>query len=908
MKKKTYMHHLTACIAAVLSLCLTGSSLVQAGTVYELYELVEGASSENGYIPAYDPAEDLSGESVSVIAESDTPVEQAPEESPVFGDGSLEGNSVPAADTVPVFDESAFGDGSAVSDFESGIEDTYESTEETISFYSEETEGAEQIPSNEISVFSDEEAEDMLSATGLPVRYSLADVSGTTAVKNQKNLGICWAFSSLESIETGLIKKGLADSSLSLSETHLAYSAFHGTTSDADDPTSGETFLPMNSKWTRIGGNRFYSIATLSRGYGPVYEADYPLSLIFQADAADATGSSVSILDSVISDQAKNDSLSRLRNCYWLFDVNADGITDETRTSRINDIKRFIMNYGGVEIGLYTNSYAYPYNEETNSFYCAENRTANHSVTLIGWDDTKVTQASKPGAFLIQNSWGSEKGENGLFWVSYEDKSIKSPSFYEMENRTLGSSSNEIVYQYDGTGYGSVIKPAEPSDTLRISGANVFTANEAQYLKKVSFYAGAAPLSYKISIYRYVQSSPDTGTLVYTQEGKNTYAGYYTVDLQKSIPIAAGEKFAIQLQFNHKNGYVPHEKLTNRLYTANPGESYLYDGKTWTDMQDLGFNCNICIKAFAEPTSEKITMQPQTPALKSAVETNNTQVILTVDKTANPAHGYDFVLGTSSSFLKTKTYLKRSVNNTAGEVTFSYLDKGTYYAAVRSYYLNAAGKRVVSSWSAVVPVTVTVGRPAKQKISSVTVTNGNLATVKVTPTAKKISGYIYAVGTTADFLTQKKYYKIGWDVQATSYRFDYLPKGTMYAAVRAYNLDASGNRVLGSWSSVVSFKVPYSTPDKVSVRAYRTANGVLRTATTTLPSGYNYEYILTTKNFSSTTYSPKNRVKVWRTSKTTKVTVKGITPGTYYLGVRGYRMYGSTKVCGKWTVKKITVK
>lgn len=915
MRRFFRIKKISVCLSVILILCIGTGTAAEAGTVYELYELVEGTPSESGYIPTYDPVEDLTGE--TPISVADDTVENPPvfddasetsdpadvwTDEPVFDDGEVF-DDASSSDSADVFDDGSFDDGSTPNGADVFSQDLSEPER-----LNEEAEDG-------IALFSDEEAsfESVLGESGLPARYSLLDVNGATAVKNQRSLGTCWAFSSLESIETGLIKKGLADSSLSLSETHLAYCAFHGKNSDPTDPTANETFLPINnSLWTRIGGNRYYSIATLSRGYGPVYDSDYPLSLSFQADAADAGGSNVSILDSIITDQSKKTSISRLKNCYWLFEVNS--VTGAARTSRINDIKKFIMNYGAVEIGLYTNSYSYPYDAATNSFYSSSVTTPNHSVTLIGWDDTKVTAASAPGAFLMQNSWGDTKGENGLFWVSYQDRSIKAPSFYEMENIPLGTRKNEIIHQYDGTGYGSVIKPASPSDSLRISGANVFTANAAQYLKEVSFYAAAAPLSYTISIYRYVKSSPDTGVLVHTQNGTNSYAGYYTVDLTKSIPIAKGEKFAVQLQFNHKNGYVPHEKVSNRAYEALSGQSYLYDGKTWTDMTKLTdsndniYNCNICIKAIGTKTTDTITIAPEKPALKSVKVTNYTDITAVLKSGKDTPDGCDYVLGTSSSFLKNKKYKKVVKNNTSGKAVFSSLAKGTYYVAAHTYRLNSAGKKVFSPWSNVVKIKVTVGLPAKRKLSSVKVSNGNRITAKVVSSNVKVSGYDFALGKTSTFTKTGKYYKTAKNITKSSATFTYIPKGTYYAAVRAYNLTPSKKKIYGAWSAVVKVKITGVTPGTSKFKSVKTGKGTLKATYTKASKAYRYQYILTKKSFSSTTLTPSSKYKLYTGKKYGSISLKNLKKGTYYFGVRAYTMKGNTKVYGKWVIKKVTIK
>ena len=54
---------------------------------------------------------------------------------------------------------------------------------------------------------------------------------------------------------------------------------------------------------------------------------------------------------------------------------------------------------------------------ESGVFNGQRNRSVNHAVAIIGWDDDK-------GAWLIKNSWGKDWGEKGFGWVKYGSNNI----------------------------------------------------------------------------------------------------------------------------------------------------------------------------------------------------------------------------------------------------------------------------------------------------------------------------------------------------------------------------------------------------------------------------------------------------------------------------------------------------
>jgi hypothetical protein len=75
-----------------------------------------------------------------------------------------------------------------------------------------------------------------------------------------------------------------------------------------------------------------------------------------------------------------------------------------------------------------------------------------HAMVIIGYDDNK-----DGGAFLIQNSWGSEWGDNGCFWMRYSDMNkviyeayqyIPNPNKANNNNNNFSNNNSQQYYRF----------------------------------------------------------------------------------------------------------------------------------------------------------------------------------------------------------------------------------------------------------------------------------------------------------------------------------------------------------------------------------------------------------------------------------------------------------------------------
>lgn len=101
-------------------------------------------------------------------------------------------------------------------------------------------------------------------------------------------------------------------------------------------------------------------------------------------------------------------------------------VTYRFNTITAEQVKKYIMKYGGVCADIVSKNKQFE-NYKGGICYTSSNGITDHGIVIIGWDDNYskdnfvYEKPQKDGAWLILNSWGTQWGNNGTAWVSYED-------------------------------------------------------------------------------------------------------------------------------------------------------------------------------------------------------------------------------------------------------------------------------------------------------------------------------------------------------------------------------------------------------------------------------------------------------------------------------------------------------
>ncbi|WP_440947897.1 lectin like domain-containing protein [Methanosarcina sp. T3] len=409
----------------------------------------------------------------------------------------------------------------------------------------------------------------LLRASGseLPATYDLREEGQVTSVQDQGETGSCWAFSSLESLESYIL--GTEGEYRDFSENNMKnlVTKYY---SDGFDLTVND------------GGNAFMSMAYLARWSGPVNDSEDPFS---ETSTYSPTGLPVQkhIQEALILPE---------------------------RTGPLDNevIKEALMDYGAVYSTMYWSSLYYQENSCTYRY--TGSGDVNHAITIVGWNDSFDRNMFKrvpsgDGAFIVKNSWGEAWGEEGYFYISYYDTRL---AYVENAVFTAAEKENfDCIYQYDPLGW--ITSFGYPgSGYLTAWGGNVFSSGGNEKLEAIGFYTTDLDTAYEIYVYKNPTNGPinQEENFVLKETGTCAFPGYHTHPLNSPVNLTSGEKFSVVMKFSNPSlSYPLAIELPLSGYSskaqANSGESYVSsNGVNWRDLtSEAGCSgANLCIKAF----------------------------------------------------------------------------------------------------------------------------------------------------------------------------------------------------------------------------------------------------------------------------------------------------------------------
>ncbi|MBN2519272.1 MAG: PKD domain-containing protein, partial [Bacteroidales bacterium] len=463
------------------------------------------------------------------------------------------------------------------------------------------------------------ETDKFKSTEAYPAKYDLRELELVTSVKDQGDIGACWSFGVIGSIESNWLMNGLGE--FDLSEENMA--TCHGFNYAKDE-----------------GGNLTIPVCYLVNFKGPLLEIEDPYMTDPLFGFCKTSGFNLT--------PAKYVSEAR-----WI-------------GGNKKAIKNTLMKYGAVTATITMEGYASYYNGTDNTMYYSGTDLNDHMILIVGWDDNKPVTGgtaspagTHTGAWIIRNSWGDDWGEDGYAYVSYEDITFASHAAYFPT--TFETNEIETVFMYDELGV--VTWAGYPSDS--VSALIKYNAPSKYFIDKIGVYIVAAGTTIDIEIYASKSGNTLSGLLASEYDIEISEAGYHLFD------IAAMVEGDFYIKIKYLNPYT-----TYQVAVENEEENYalpdIEKGVCWMSLDEeewdpLGSDIedgewDLCIKAYASSVN-----LPRAFFNVDKKEICKGSSVVFTDKSLGDNNTYSWNFGTGAS---------PQTANTAGPHTVTYSTPG----------------------------------------------------------------------------------------------------------------------------------------------------------------------------------------------------------------------------------------
>lgn len=432
------------------------------------------------------------------------------------------------------------------------------------------------------------------SAATVPDAYDLRKENQMTSARNQSPFGTCWAFAGMAAAESALLKENIFQTpdTLDLSEEALLWWAC------GDSLDNGFGW----QKKSKEDGGYSNMVCGFLTSNGVYLEKDIPYQTIYE-----------DLFDSYYIPEKRPDALNSLTPLYRASDI----VYVDTQSREA--VKKAIQNCGAVATVWYDDG---NYRTDIPAYWRSTENSNNHAVALIGWDDNYPKEnflesnGQKPknnGAWLVKNSYGSDFGDHGYMWISYEDQALfatddssasepfEIPAYAVQHMEPV--TKDTYIFQHDE--YGAV-------SNLDVTGAlcaNVYDFSEGKpYLNQVVFETrngqGQTYSLYYAPLSADGTPVTDPRKMTLLKTGVVSHNGYNTVSLDKSY-VLPKEKGALVIGFS---GQASIGVETTLLYGSrglflprcNEQESYLIQNSQAQDMYTD--KVNFTLKAVTSDT------------------------------------------------------------------------------------------------------------------------------------------------------------------------------------------------------------------------------------------------------------------------------------------------------------------
>ena len=412
-------------------------------------------------------------------------------------------------------------------------------------------------------------------------------------ISNQGNSNTCWAASANGALQTYL--SYVKNEEYNFSTKHIDY-ATSTTFLDGINP------FGYNGEEINSGGHaekiKYYWL----NGLGPILEEDMPYDDKNERINLSELPSNLAVKQVINAKHIEPVTKEWKDSKLTYYNHSGSKMSDNEITQYRNNIKNIIMQYGGICSGIVFD-YNY-FNDFTGAYNTISNTGEWHGITIIGWDDNyskdnflETCKPSTDGAYIAANSYGTNSGDNGYIYISYEDL------FIDMSGKTYIIEASDIDYDNVYRDFEKVKSSNEILSKIKINISSVL--------------CGIGKVNIKIN-----------GNTLF--RGYDVYPGINTFELPEGIKLDSNST----IEFEYRNGlenfldavsvYYYTVEETSKLELNNVKGQTVVAGKneimqiiTNSNVKDNGKTLNVVIKK--DNTDVTNNFKITNPIIKSGI-------------------------------------------------------------------------------------------------------------------------------------------------------------------------------------------------------------------------------------------------------------------------------------------------
>ncbi|MBO6005277.1 MAG: hypothetical protein J6P49_00235 [Paludibacteraceae bacterium] len=293
---------------------------------------------------------------------------------------------------------------------------------------------------------------------------------------------------------------------------------------------------------------------------------------------------------------------------YFVGSVNKLPYSNSNLAVSIPLLKAALKTYGAVSITLNSAELQSPYYDMANhSAYMSvangASLSANHAGVIVGYDDefndfdNLSEKPSSPGAWIVEDSYGTARHNNGFYYLSYYSGTLSEPVAYMSR---IDRSEADTIMAKDRLGACGQAPLSNDSVTL----FSYYSNPRGVVVKAVGVYTPQINTKVEIGVVK--GSNP--GNTVWTPLSERDTVlgnpGYHVVPISP-VEISAGDSIGLVVQYLtvDKSNLTLALEATNSTGTAvitNVGDQYMFFNKAWYTAKTVLPTANFIMKLYCK--------------------------------------------------------------------------------------------------------------------------------------------------------------------------------------------------------------------------------------------------------------------------------------------------------------------